>query len=39
MSIKPVESFVAQDFDQSFYPEGDELQKFVERRNRSGRVW
>ena len=39
MSNRPIESYVEQDFDRSFYPEGDDLQKFVERRNRTGRIW
>ncbi len=39
MSIRPIESYVEQDFDRSFYPEGDDLQKFVDRRNRNGRIW
>ena len=39
MSIKPIEDFVKDDFEQGFYPEGDELQKFVNRRNRGGQIW
>jgi len=39
MTIKPIKSFVEQDFDRSFYPEGEDLQKFVEQRNRRGRGW
>ncbi|RMF00784.1 MAG: hypothetical protein D6768_12020, partial [Chloroflexi bacterium] len=36
MSIKPIESFVDDDF---YYPEEDDLQKFIANRNRTGRIW
>lgn len=36
MSIKPIGSFVDNDF---YYPEDDDLQKFVAGRNRTGRIW
>jgi phosphate transport system permease protein len=38
MTIKPIESFVEDDFPGQ-YPEDDDLHKFIRRRKNSGRIW
>jgi phosphate transport system permease protein len=39
MGIKSAGEYVKEDFDSGFYPEDEDLQKFINRRNRWGWVW